>query len=60
MDYKLEQLKEMSRVKYTIDFRLTKKDNEWELDDLTILKEKYMEYMLRHKETIKSFFNVNN
>jgi len=36
MDYKLEQLKkEMSRVKYTIDFRLTKKDNEWELDDLT-------------------------
>ena len=34
-DYKLENMKKMTdRVKYTIDFSLTKIENEWKLDDL--------------------------
>ena len=35
-DYRLEQLKKaQDRVKYTIDFTLTKIDDAWELDNLT-------------------------
>lgn len=35
-DYRLEQLDQVSeRVKYTIDFTLTKIDDEWVVDDLT-------------------------
>ena len=34
-DYKLKGMKEVTdRVKYTIDFTLTKIDNEWQLDNL--------------------------
>ena len=34
-NYKLENMKKMTdRVKYTIDFSLTKIENEWKLDDL--------------------------
>jgi len=36
MDYKIERMKEVGeRVKYTIDFHLTKSDNSWKLDDIT-------------------------
>lgn len=36
MDYRLEKLKEAKdTVKYTIDFTLTKVDDEWKLDSLT-------------------------
>ncbi len=36
MDYMLEQLKnETSRVKYTLDLRLTKEDEQWIMEDLT-------------------------
>lgn len=35
-DYKINKMSEVSdRVKYTIDFSLTKKDNTWKLDDIT-------------------------
>lgn len=35
MDYKIKQMKDTSeKVKYTIDFTLTKKDNKWQLDDV--------------------------
>lgn len=35
MDYKIKQMKDMSeKVKYTIDFSLTKKDNQWQLDNI--------------------------
>ena len=34
MDYKIKQMKDMSeKVKYTIDFSLTKKDNQWQLEN---------------------------
>ncbi len=36
MGYKLDQLEKIkNKVKYTINFTLTKKDNNWELDDIT-------------------------
>lgn len=36
MDYKLEQLdKVKDKVKYTLNFTLTKEDNDWKLDDIT-------------------------
>lgn len=36
MDYKLEQLENVKdKVKYTINFTLTKKDDKWKLDDIT-------------------------
>ena len=36
MDYRLEQLMNVSdKVKYTIDFTLTKRDNEWKLNELS-------------------------
>jgi len=36
MDYKIARMKEVSeRVKYTIEFTLTKIDNSWKLDDIT-------------------------
>lgn len=36
MDYKLEQLDEVKdKVKYTLNFTLTKEDNDWKLDDIT-------------------------
>ncbi len=36
MDYKIEQMKKATdKVKYTIEFTLTKKDKEWKLDDVT-------------------------
>lgn len=35
MDYKIKQMKDTSeKVKYTIDFELTKKDNKWQLEDV--------------------------
>lgn len=41
MDYRLEQLKKVKdTVKYTIDFTLTKVDDEWKLDTLTDEQEK--------------------
>ena len=40
MDYRLEQLKKVKdKVKYTIDFTLTKVDDEWKLDPLTTEQE---------------------
>ena len=36
MDYKLDQMNNVSdKVKYTIDFSLTKKDNAWTLNDIS-------------------------
>lgn len=36
MDYKIEQLGNVKdKVKYTINFTLTKEDDEWKLDDIT-------------------------
>ncbi len=36
MDYRLKQMKEnYDKIKYTIDFHLTKRNEEWKLDDLS-------------------------
>ena len=35
MDYRIKEMKNTNeKVKYTIDFTLTKKDNKWQLDDI--------------------------
>ena len=36
MDYKLDQMDDVKdKIKYTINFTLTKKDNNWEMDEIT-------------------------
>ncbi len=36
LDYKIKQMKDVKdKVKYTINFTLTKKDDEWKLDDIS-------------------------
>lgn len=44
MDYRLEQMeKTKDKVKYTIDFHLTKKNEEWKLDELSKSDEQKIE-----------------